>query len=203
MTKSISPQAKQRRPNTVRIIGGTHRTRKLNFPDAPGLRPTSDRIRETLFNWLRDDLHGASCLDLFAGSGALGFEALSRGASWVDFVENSVVAKAALTEALVTLHFTNAAIHCEEALRWIARQLAPEKAFDIVFLDPPFTDNLLPQVCRKLADSALLKPTAKIYIETDATAPQLAVPAEWQLLKIKRAGNVSFGLYRASAVAEI
>lgn len=186
----------------MRIIGGTHRTRKIHFPDAPGLRPTSDRIRETLFNWLRDELHGARCLDLFAGSGALGFEALSRGASWVEFVELNAQVKNTLAESLAALGMTNARVNAEDALRWIARHKDTDAAFDIVFLDPPFADNLLPRVCRELADSVLLQPDAKIYIETDAAMPDFDVPDNWQLLKAKRAGNVSFRLFVSKALTE-
>lgn len=202
MAKSSHPPSRTRQLNTVRIISGTHRTRKIHFPDAPGLRPTSDRIRETLFNWLRDEMHGARCLDLFAGSGALGFESLSRGASWVDFVESNAQVKNTLAESLVTLAMSNAAVHADDALRWIARNKDTATAFDIVFLDPPFAENLLPQVCCRLADSALLKPGAKIYIETDAAMPEIDVPDNWQLLKAKRAGNVNFRLYVSKSLPE-
>lgn len=198
MTKSTRAPSRQRRLNTVRIIGGSHRTRKIHFPDAPGLRPTSDRIRETLFNWLRQDMPGARCLDLFAGSGALGFESLSRGGAFVEFVELNPQAKTSLTESLAALAMSNAAVHCEDARRWIARNNSTDKVFDIVFLDPPFAENLLPQVCSDLAHSTLLKPGSKIYIETDAAMPEVEVPAGWQLLKNKRAGNVNFRLYVVS-----
>lgn len=181
--------------NSVRIIGGSHRTRKIHFPDAPGLRPTADRIRETLFNWLRDDIHGARCLDLFAGSGALGIESLSRGAKAVEFVEMNALVKKALTESLAALDLRDSVVHVEDALHWIERNSAQAEPFDIVFLDPPFTDGLLPRVCQQLADSGLVRPGSKIYIESDAAMPEIVAPGNWHALKTKRAGNVRFQLF--------
>ncbi len=181
--------------NSVRVIGGFHRTRKIHFPDAPGLRPTADRIRETLFNWLRDDIHGARCLDLFAGSGALGIESLSRGAKEVVFVEMNSLVKNALVESLAILDIRNAVIHMEDAISWIYRNSASTEPFDVVFLDPPFADGLLPRVCQQLADAGLLKPNAKIYLESDAALPEIVAPDNWQALKSKRAGSVRFQLF--------
>ena len=196
------PKTSQRRLNTLRIISGSHRTRKIQFPDAPGLRPTPDRVRETLFNWLRDSIHGAHCLDLFAGSGALGLEALSRGAAQVDFVENNAQVRTALANSVTALNLENADIHGEDALQWVLKQNVKAKQFDIVFLDPPFADKLLPQACALLEQSQLLAPNAKIYIETDAEDAPFELPAGWQLLKSKRAGNVNFSLYSRAGTAK-
>lgn len=195
MAKSSQSCTSKRLMNSVRIIGGFHRTRKIHFPDAPGLRPTADRIRETLFNWLRDDIHGARCLDLFAGSGALGIESLSRGAKEVEFVEMNSLVKKALAESLASLDIPNAVIHMEDALSWIHRNRASAEPFDVVFLDPPFADGLLPRVCQQLADSGLVRPGSKIYIESDADMPEIVAPGNWQALKSKRAGNVRFQLF--------
>jgi len=185
----------------VRIIGGTHRTRRVHFPDVPGLRPTHDRIRETLFNWLREDIRGARCLDLFAGSGALGFESLSRGASRVEFVDSSKQVRAAIEAALAVLKIENAAVHCDKALPWIKAQQADAPGYDVVFLDPPFSENLLPGVCAALAASPLLNAGCKIYIEMDAAMTKLDMPENWTLLKSKRTGSVSFRLYVTPAAA--
>jgi len=195
MAKPSQSGSSKRSKNSVRIIGGFHRTRKIHFPDAPGLRPTADRIRETLFNWLRDDIHGARCLDLFAGSGALGIESLSRGAKVVEFVEMNSQVKNALAESIASLEIPNAVIHLEDALSWIHRNKASAEPFDVVFLDPPFADGLLPRVCQQLADSGLLKANAKIYLESDAALPEFVAPDNWQSLKSKRAGNVRFELF--------
>lgn len=194
-TRPSSAAGTQKRLNTVRIISGTHRTRKIQFPDAPGLRPTSDRVRETVFNWLRDDISGARCLDLFAGSGALGIEALSRGASWVDFVESNPQVSSALAQSIIKLALGNTTIHRADAVQWVSENKAPVKAFDIVFLDPPFADKLLPKICELLQQTGLVQAKSKIYIEVDAAESELTLPNNWQLLKSKRAGNVSFSLY--------
>mgnify|MGYP002629153899 CR=1 FL=1 len=194
-------KARPRSPNSVRIIGGTHRTRRIQFPDAPGLRPTHDRIRETLFNWLRDEIRGARCLDLFAGSGALGFESLSRGASWVEFVDSNRQVNTAIKDALTLLKLENATVHCANASHWIETQTAREQGFDVVFLDPPFGENLLPEVCKLLAESAMLNPACKIYLEMDASKTEIEMPATWTLLKSKRTGSVSFRLYAAPGVS--
>lgn len=207
---SVSANPGQRGLNTVRIISGSHRTRKIRFPDAPGLRPTSDRIRETLFNWLRDKIHGARCLDLFAGSGALSFESLSRGASWVQLVESNAQVAAALRASLAQLQFTQADVQATDALHWLARNANSDegldkgldKGFDIVFLDPPFAANVLPQVCALLGQARLLNTGARIYIEEDVKSPAFALPPAWSELKTKRAGNVRFSLYGVSDPAE-
>jgi len=185
------------RANQVRIIGGQWRGRKLAFPDVEGLRPTSDRMRETLFNWLAPMIHGASCLDLFAGSGALGFEAASRGAARVVLVERSPTVARALLGHQQRLSAANVEVVQRDAVRYLAGSAEP---FDIVFLDPPFSDaGLLQQSIKGLDTSRWLKPGAYIYLESPANAPLPSVPESWLAVKQKNAGQVSYQLYRADA----
>ncbi len=181
-----------RRGNQVRIIGGEHRGRKLDFPDIQGLRPTGDRIRETLFNWLQTRLPGGECLDLFAGSGALGLEAASRGAGRVLMLDRSPVVVDQLRQNISLLGLNQTAVEQADALSWL--QSAPQP-FDIVFLDPPFADELLQQVCHQLAVGGWLKPDALLYIETDAAKGLPQLPSGWRQLKQKRAGQVGYFLY--------
>src|SRR3970040_715310 len=136
--------------NTIRIIGGTHRSRYIEFPDAEGLRPTPDRVRETLFNWLGQTLYGKRCLDLFAGSGALGFEAASRGAEQVVMVENNRTVYQALQSNIRKLALSNVALRCEDGLKF-ARQ--ENGLFDVVFFDPPFKSDYRPQLLKLLENS--------------------------------------------------
>ena len=181
--------------NTLRIVGGRWRGRKLHFPDVAAIRPTPDRVRETLFNWLQDRIVGARCLDLFAGSGALGFEALSRGAAGAVFVEREPQVVRYLQEVAATLQATGAAILRADAREFVATlaQRADE-AFDIVFLDPPFAERLLPSICAQLEASGKLAPAAMIYIESAAAEGPPAVPANWTLAKGKSAGQVGYYL---------
>ncbi|MCP3670820.1 MAG: 16S rRNA (guanine(966)-N(2))-methyltransferase RsmD [Gammaproteobacteria bacterium] len=181
-----------RRGNQVRIIGGEHRGRKLDFPDIQGLRPTGDRIRETLFNWLQVNLPGAECLDLFAGSGALGLEAASRGAGRVLMLDRSPVAVDQLRQNISLLGLNQASVEQADALVWL--QAVPQP-FDIVFLDPPFADELLQQVCHQLVVGGWLKPNALLYIETDAVNGLPQLPSVWRRLKEKKAGQVGYFLY--------
>lgn len=176
----------------MRIIGGLHRGRRLAFPDQPGLRPTADRVRETLFNWLQAYLPGAACLDLFAGSGALGLEAASRGAGRVVMLDSAPRVAAQISANIELLGLSQARVHCADALDWLAGEAQP---FDILFLDPPFAGNLLPQCCRLLADGGWMRPGAHIYIETDAGGDSFAPPSQWELLREKRAGQVSYRLF--------
>ncbi len=179
--------------NQVRIIGGKWRGRKLSFPDIPGLRPTGDRIRETLFNWLAPALPGARCLDLFAGSGALGIEAISRGASEVILVEKHPRAANAISESLSSLDIAGAQLCQRDALEWLARRA--ERPFDIVFLDPPFADKLLEPCISLLNSNGYLNPSSLVYLETDK-AYSVAVPENWRWSKEKSAGQVCFRLFQ-------
>ena len=182
--------------NQIRIIGGQHRGRKLRFANLPGLRPTGDRMRETLFNWLQPVIVGARCLDLFAGSGALGFEAASRGAGRVVLLDRAQKAVVQLRENVRLLGLDDVEVVQADGMKWL--QGAPQ-AFDVLFLDPPFADNLLSQACRLLTENGWLAPDALIYLETDAVAglPDLPQPLVWE--KHKRMGQVAFGLARCTA----
>lgn len=176
--------------NQVRIIGGVWRSRRLGFPDHEGLRPSADRVRETLFNWLGQDLSGLSCLDLFAGSGALGFEALSRGAARVVMVEKSRGVCAALRSNAELLGAKNLLLHCGDALEFAsAAQSDAAARFDLVFLDPPFRSNLLAQALMRVVP--LLRPGARIYVE-GATA--FAPSDGWRVQRQGRAGQVHYTL---------
>ena len=179
-------------PGRLRIVAGMWRSRLLDIADVPGLRPTSERIRETLFNWLAPVLPGARCLDLFAGTGALGLEALSRGAAKTVFVERSPVAAAALRRNLDRLGVATAVLRESDAATYL--DAPADGPFDIVFLDPPFVDDRLAETCALLAAGPLLAPHALVYLEDDRDRPPPALPQGWTLLKSKTAGNVRYSL---------
>jgi 16S rRNA (guanine966-N2)-methyltransferase len=183
---------KKSQPGQLRIVAGNWRSRLLQIADVPGLRPTSERIRETLFNWLAPGIQTARCLDLCAGTGALGIEALSRGASSVVFVEQSAVATKSLLANINSLGVKNAEILNLDARQYLSRD--SKTAFDIVFIDPPFAAELHDELCRLLAAGAWLSPDAKIYIELDRDQPEPALPDAWSILKDKTAGNVRYML---------
>jgi 16S rRNA (guanine966-N2)-methyltransferase len=183
------------RPGRLRIVAGKWRSRRLDVADVPGLRPTSERIRETLFNWLAPGLPGARCLDLFAGTGALGFEALSRGAREAVFVERSTVAAKALRANAALLDATAADIRQDDAFDFLRAGTAGR--FDIVFLDPPFAADSLDDLCRLLDEGALLADDALVYLEEDRDKPPVELPSEWIRLKSRAAGNVRYSLARA------
>lgn len=176
--------------NRVRIIGGSWRSRLLEFPARDGLRPTPDRVRETVFNWLAPILPGASCLDLFAGSGAFGFEALSRGAGQAVLVERDAEVAAALRHNRERLAADAAEIVQADALDYLDGAV---QGFDIVFLDPPYASQLLAPCLQRLAARPWLKPGARIYLEAPAGQPP-PLPSGWQLLRSKTAGQVSYHL---------
>lgn len=181
--------------NTLRIIGGSWRSRKIQFPSEAGLRPTSDRVRETVFNWLAPHISQARCLDLFAGSGALGLEALSRGAARVIFADHS---HKVLQQLRANLNLLQAG--AEQAITVLTRLpkdlalIAPYAPFDIVFLDPPFRQSLLPNCCLLIEQQQLLSPEAYIYLEAEAELKTLELPANWRLLKQKKSGQVAYYL---------
>ena len=180
--------------NSVRIIGGSWRGRKLRFPPSSGLRPTPDRVRETLFNWLAARTPGARCLDLFAGAGALGLEALSRGAGEVVFVEQAVAAARALREQLTRLGAERRAQVVEMgAARYLRGPAAP---FDIVFLDPPFGQDALTEYIPLLDSGRWVKAGGLVYLENEKRTGAPALPAHWELLKSKSAGEVGYHLAR-------
>lgn len=181
----------------VRIIGGQWRGRKLHFNEVAGLRPTGDRIRETLFNWLAPWIGGARCLDLFAGSGALGIEALSRGAAETTLIETHPQAAENLRDNCTRLQADDAKIIRTNTLIWLANS-SPDQPFDIVFLDPPFSSDLLQPCCELLQRPGLLATGSLIYLETDRYRPLPETPPTWELLREKTAGQVSYRLYRVS-----
>lgn len=177
-------------PNRVRIIGGRWRSRVIRFPPATQLRPTPDRVRETLFNWLGQRLDGLACLDLFAGSGALGFEALSRGAARAVMVESDRGVAAALRESAKLLEAAGAQIVMGEAISFLDRSA---DRFDVVFLDPPYESDLAARAMKRL--EARLNGGARVYVES---ARPLDPPAPWRILREDRAGAVRYGLYEIS-----
>jgi 16S rRNA (guanine966-N2)-methyltransferase len=184
----------------LRIIAGEWRSRQLPVLDLPGLRPTTDRVRETLFNWLQNDIAGVRCLDLFAGSGALGFEAASRGAASVTLLELQAAAADQLAANIQLLQAQNIQLVRADALDWLAQYQG--EPFDLVFLDPPFASGLLEPAMRCLHQQQLLSSDACVYIECDAgqTLPEL--PPGWQLTKQKKAGQVSYYLIRLESLAD-
>jgi 16S rRNA (guanine966-N2)-methyltransferase len=174
------------RINKVRIIGGSHRRRLIEFPDADGLRPTPDRVRETLFNWLGQTLDGRRCLDLFAGSGALGFESASRGATEVVMVERNRAVYRHLQDNIKKLGFSNIALYSEDGLEFVKQQNRP---FDVIFLDPPFQSDYLPKLLPLLVDN--LAEGGMVYVESGT--PFEPDPA-WHAIKQARAGTVFYQL---------
>lgn len=182
--------------NEFRIIAGTWRRRRCRFPAGGGIRPTPDRVRETLFNWLEPRIAGARCLDLFAGSGALGLEALSRGAGHAVFVERDREAAAAIKDNLATLG-GDAEVVAGDAAVYLAG--APE-LYDVVFLDPPFASGALTAACERLA-AGWLAADARVYLEYPRTAGEPGLPAGWTLLKSSRAGQVGFALAAVDQVS--
>jgi 16S rRNA (guanine966-N2)-methyltransferase len=176
----------------LRIVAGIWRSRLLDIADVQGLRPTPERIRETLFNWLSPQLHGARCLDLFAGTGALGLEALSRGAGSAVFVERSGVAARQLEKNIAALGATAATVRQQDASDYLSSR--PEARFDLVFLDPPFAADLLEETCKLLATRELLADGALVYLEQDRSSPEPELPDGWQMIKNKTAGMVRYML---------
>jgi 16S rRNA (guanine966-N2)-methyltransferase len=177
--------------NKVRIIGGRWRGRKLAFPSMPGLRPSSDRIRETLFNWLSPNIIGAHCLDLFAGSGALGLEAASRGAAQVVLVDKAPAVIRQLHTHQTVLQADNLII-LPGAVPHIT--LPAELKFQIVFLDPPFGQDLVAKTCLWLEASHCLAENCLLYLETEIELNPLPIPTHWQIIKAKQAGRVQYYL---------
>lgn len=180
-------------PGVVRIIGGSLRGSKLTIPALAGLRPTPQRLRETLFNWLMPVIDGARVLDLFAGSGALGIEAISRGAARALLIERDRVQAARITADLQRLHVENAEARCADALEFLAN--TPGQPFDIVFLDPPFEHELWTRAAEFLDGRGWLSAGTYVYIESPSEVVP-ALPAPWRLHRETRAGAVRGTLYR-------
>lgn len=184
--------------NSVRIIAGQFRHRKLQFPDAPGLRPTGDRIRETLFNWLQDWVAGANCLDLFAGSGALAIEALSRGAAYAEIVDSDSAVARALQDNMQVLGINNASVKRMTAEAWLQSMSQTQRRFDLVFLDPPFVDSRLPELAHALEQADIMTDQCRIYLESGSELDYQSLPENWQELRHKKSGQVYYYLFERS-----
>ncbi|MDQ7728195.1 16S rRNA (guanine(966)-N(2))-methyltransferase RsmD [Halomonas sp. SpR8] len=177
----------------LRIIGGEFRRRQLPVLDSPGLRPTPDRVRETLFNWLGQQLYGQHVLDLFAGTGALGIEALSRGAARVEFVERDPRVAAQLSTNLASLNITaSSAVHINDVQAYLTQPATP---YALVFLDPPFHQQLAAPCCAALERGGWLSDEAMVYLETETSLPP-EVPANWHLHRETQAGESTARLYQ-------
>lgn len=187
--RRLKPAARGR--NEVRIIGGRWRGRKIRFPDDTGIRPSPDRVRETLFNWLAPAVRGARCLDLFAGSGVLGLEALSRGAATAVLVDRDRTVIRHLQDVTRKLDAAGATIIAADALDWLAAAKGP---FDIVFLDPPFDSTWLPALLDRLDEPGSLAPGAWVYVERPAAEGPPSLPAGWRLHRSGKAGDVGYYL---------
>jgi 16S rRNA (guanine966-N2)-methyltransferase len=188
-----SPARSQSESRVLRIIGGRHRGRRLRFPAGVAIRPTPDRVRETLFNWLQPRIAAARVLDLFAGSGVLGLEALSRGAAHVTFVERDRRAAAAIEALAREWREPAVSVETGDALAWLARaKVAP---FDLVFLDPPYDADLLVPAAAALVAGNLLAADARIYVEHRAREPLAGLPDAWQGIRDGRAGEVGYHLF--------
>jgi len=191
----------RKKPGFVRIIGGEWRGRRLPVVDLPGLRPSGDRTRETLFNWLQPYIRGTRCADLFAGTGVLGIEAYSRGAAEVTLVENMPLAVQALRAALVKLEHpgAKAGLHLAEtdAIRWL--QLQDPASLDIVFIDPPFGSRLETQAMTLLVDRDLLRPNGLVYIESSRDTPPFHPGLGWDIAREKTLGQVRMLLLKKMA----
>jgi 16S rRNA (guanine966-N2)-methyltransferase len=181
----------------LRIIGGEWRGRKLEFLSIDGLRPTPDRVRETLFNWIQTAVPGAQCLDLFSGSGALGFEALSRGADSATFVERDIACARQLNSNIQHLKCQKGEVIQADVITWLsARQADLDNAYDIAFMDPPFRQNLVSPCCELLEQKNLLREGALIYVETESELADPGVPHHWHEYRKKTAGQVTYRLYQ-------
>ena len=182
------------RASSIRIIGGEWRSRKLTVPDAPGLRPTPDRVRETLFNWLAPTIQGARVLDAFTGSGALFLEALSRGASTGVAIDANTNAVNNLRRNLAVLQCDDAEVLRVDSLQYLSNKT--EQGFDIVLLDPPFHQDLLLSACQLLEDNNWLNKDAWIYTESEQVPSSLGVPSTWRLHREKHTGQVHYALWQ-------
>ena len=178
-------------PGKLRIIGGRWRGRRLSVPEAEGLRPTPDRVRETLFNWLQPYISGATCLDLFAGTGALCLEALSRGAGHVVMVEKDAHVVECLRQHVATLQALNADVVQADAVDFLRQMPQP---FDIVFLDPPFKSDLIARCAELVETNGWIKRGGLVYVEASSQVDVLPLPATWELIRSKKAGQVGYHL---------
>jgi 16S rRNA (guanine966-N2)-methyltransferase len=194
MEKRRQPHSSQKKPTmgSVRIISGLWKGKKLPVHDAEGLRPTTDRVKETLFNWIAQDVPAARCLDLFAGSGSLGFEAASRQAEEVNMVELNLSVYKQLQTNITALNASNITLHHGDALSYLSQPATPHH---IVFIDPPFRKELLQEVMDKLEKNGWLTDDAMIYIESEKELPLNNIPENWSLYREKQAGQVCYRLF--------
>ena len=183
----------------VRVIAGLWRGRKLSVLNAEGLRPTTDRVKETLFNWLMMDVANARCLDCFAGSGSLGIEALSRQAQAVVFLEKFANAAKQLKKNLASLKTDKATVINTDTLTYLSQKNSTEP-FEIIFIDPPFHHNFVPQVLTLLQQNNWLAENALIYVETEKNHPPLLLAKNWQVIKEKSAGMVTSRLIQVNSI---
>jgi len=195
MSKLKKQSNKNAAKGNIRIIAGQHRGRKLPVLMADGLRPTTDRVKETVFNWLMPYIQDATCLDCFAGSGGLGFEALSRGAKTVTFVELNKAAAQQLSANKALLHASNIEIHVTNAINFLQQT---QQKFSLVFIDPPFRKGLAQQAAEAISQHGLTE-NALIYVEMEVDNNTQVMPKNWQLLKEKVAGQVVYRLYQNGA----
>lgn len=199
MARRKSSAKKASLPGRLRIVAGKWRSRLLPIAKLPGLRPTSSRIRETLFNWLCEEIAGSYCLDLFAGTGALGFEALSRGAASATLVEFSRPGVGVLQASAAFLGADKAHIEYADALVYLQRPVT--RRYDIVFLDPPFASDMVEECCRLLHSNGWLTDCAVVYIEQDKSRPEPKLPDGWRITRDKVSGNVRYFLARMASEA--
>ncbi|ASU15180.1 16S rRNA (guanine(966)-N(2))-methyltransferase RsmD [Actinobacillus pleuropneumoniae] len=189
MKKNRNSTLQNKPTGEVRVIAGLWRGRKLPVLNTEGLRPTTDRVKETLFNWLMNDVAGSRCLDCFAGSGSLGIEALSRQAQAAVFLEKFANAANLLKNNLTSLKTTNGTVINTDTLQYLAQKNS-QPGFEVVFVDPPFNHGFVPKVLTLLAENHWLADNALIYVETEKNHPPLELPSNWQILKEKTAGQV-------------
>ncbi|MEH6625518.1 MAG: 16S rRNA (guanine(966)-N(2))-methyltransferase RsmD [Motiliproteus sp.] len=201
MTKKQQRQrtnSKSRGTNTLRIIAGQWRGRRLSFPDQEGLRPTPDKVRETLFNWLQGAVEASHCLDLFTGSGALSLEALSRGAASATLIDSSPLVINQLRDNLQLLKAENAQLRQASAMNWLQQPTITAQHFDLVFMDPPFHKGMVESCSQLLEHSGILSNRAFIYIEAERELKPLPLPDNWVIRKQKDSGQVSSYLCQRS-----
>ena len=194
MTSNKKYSSKNIYKGKVRIISGKWRNRVLKVENLEGLRPTSERIRETLFNWLRADISGVNCLDLFAGTGSLGFEALSRGADNCIFIDKTEAAIKQLKKAKVLFNAKNCHIVKTNASDFLF--LNKKNSYDLVFLDPPFADNMIDETINQIAKYGLVTPNGYIYIEINKNQKIPDLPKNWIIVRKKNIANVCFALIK-------
>lgn len=193
-TKSNAIKKRNNSSGVVRIIGGKFRGRKLPVLDAEGLRPTSDRVKETLFNWLQFEVAGASCLDLFAGSGALSFEAISRGAKQASLLELNTKNAQQLRQNLNMLNISNANVEQTDSLLWLNKPC--EQAYDLVFLDPPFHKEFMQKAIDLLFANGYLNDQSWLYLEQEKQLDWPSLPQGWVCHREKTTSQVRFGLFK-------